>query len=327
LTSCELTPLGTDLTGVDPLLAPLADNGGRSETLALGAASPARDAGNPAIPGSGGLACEFDDQRAVARPLGAVCDIGAFEADLVPTPTPTETPAASATPSPTETATPPAETTTPSATETAQPPTETAAPSATPTATPAGATSTPTPAATTSPASGCSAAPMNGCRPPSSPNASTLVIVDAVRASSDTLTWTWTKGTTTPKLDFGDPLATTGYALCVYDGANARVVQAQAAPGGVCGTKPCWKSARRGFAYTRKLGAPDGIDRIALTEGLVDGKAKIVVHAKGTHVVLPTLPVTLPLRVQLQSTTGACWEAAFATATKNEARRFKGRGQ
>ena len=48
-------------------------------THALQSGSPAIDAGNPATPGSGGNACEPTDQRGVARPQGAACDIGAFE--------------------------------------------------------------------------------------------------------------------------------------------------------------------------------------------------------------------------------------------------------
>lgn len=72
---------GTDLIGVDPLLGPLADNGGPTATMALLPGSPAINGGNPAAPGSGGDTCEADDQRGVARPIGARCDIGAFESD------------------------------------------------------------------------------------------------------------------------------------------------------------------------------------------------------------------------------------------------------
>lgn len=60
-----------DLNGVDPLLGPLASNGGPTPTHALLAGSPARDA----IP-----SCPIVDQRGVSRPQGAGCDIGAYEA-------------------------------------------------------------------------------------------------------------------------------------------------------------------------------------------------------------------------------------------------------
>ena len=67
------TGLGAnDITGVDPLLGPLQDNGGRTLTHALLAGSPALDAG-------GFTACELTDQRGLERPQGPACDIGAFE--------------------------------------------------------------------------------------------------------------------------------------------------------------------------------------------------------------------------------------------------------
>ena len=69
--SCFLTSAG-DLPRHDPLLGPLADNGGPTETQALLAGSPAIDAG--AADG-----CPQHDQRGVSRPQGAGCDIGAYE--------------------------------------------------------------------------------------------------------------------------------------------------------------------------------------------------------------------------------------------------------
>ncbi len=68
--------VGTAGSPIDPLLGPLAANGGPIQTLALGAGSPAIDAGNPAAPGSGGDACTAADQRGAPR---SVCDIGAYE--------------------------------------------------------------------------------------------------------------------------------------------------------------------------------------------------------------------------------------------------------
>ena len=67
----------------DPLLGALANNGGATQTHALGAGSPAIDAGDPATclaPPVSGV-----DQRGFARP--AACDIGAYEAGgIAPTP-------------------------------------------------------------------------------------------------------------------------------------------------------------------------------------------------------------------------------------------------
>jgi CSLREA domain-containing protein len=63
---------GPHLSNTDPLLGGLADNGGPTDTLHPGAASPAIDAaiGCPAPP---------EDQRGVTRPVGVACDIGAVE--------------------------------------------------------------------------------------------------------------------------------------------------------------------------------------------------------------------------------------------------------
>lgn len=61
----------------DPLLGPLADNGGPTQTHALLANSPAADAGDDAAcaaPPVSGV-----DQRSIARPIGSHCDIGAYE--------------------------------------------------------------------------------------------------------------------------------------------------------------------------------------------------------------------------------------------------------
>jgi hypothetical protein len=68
-----------NITGQDPQLGLLVDNGGPTKTHALSEGSPAIDAGNPAAPGSGGAACAAIDQRGFLRPFGAICDIGAFE--------------------------------------------------------------------------------------------------------------------------------------------------------------------------------------------------------------------------------------------------------
>ena len=70
--SCGFTAPG-DLTNTDPLLGPLQDNGGTTETHALLPGSPAIDAG------SGDCPPPTTDQRGVTRPQGADCDIGAYE--------------------------------------------------------------------------------------------------------------------------------------------------------------------------------------------------------------------------------------------------------
>jgi len=88
--NCGLTD-PTDLSNTDPMLGPLADNGGPTLTYLPLPGSPAINAIPPA-------ACVWDDdgdpgtpevpiatdQRGVARPQGAGCDIGAVEATPEP---------------------------------------------------------------------------------------------------------------------------------------------------------------------------------------------------------------------------------------------------
>jgi hypothetical protein len=69
---------GIPLLTSDPLLGPLQNNGGLTQTMALLPGSPAIDAGDDAN-------CPATDQRGVTRPQGSHCDIGAYE--FVPTPT------------------------------------------------------------------------------------------------------------------------------------------------------------------------------------------------------------------------------------------------
>jgi len=64
--------VGFIATPLAPLLGPLQDNGGRTETHALLAGSSALDAGDP-------VSFLPEDQRGLPRPSGTLADIGAFE--------------------------------------------------------------------------------------------------------------------------------------------------------------------------------------------------------------------------------------------------------
>jgi hypothetical protein len=79
--SCGFSTANGSISNADPRLGPLADNGGPTETVALGAGSPAIDViPPPAVDPFGGSMCTgTTDQRGVARPQGPACDIGAYE--------------------------------------------------------------------------------------------------------------------------------------------------------------------------------------------------------------------------------------------------------
>jgi CSLREA domain-containing protein len=72
ITNSDGNQVGTHSSPINPRIGPLADNGGPTWTHALLAGSPAIDAASDAD-------CPATDQRGVARPRGAGCDIGSYE--------------------------------------------------------------------------------------------------------------------------------------------------------------------------------------------------------------------------------------------------------
>jgi uncharacterized repeat protein (TIGR01451 family) len=83
--NCSLTTVGSDQLNVDPLLGPLANNGGLTETHRLPSTSAGDAATSPAIDKGDDLRCTNNDQRGSVRPDDGEangtpkCDIGAFE--------------------------------------------------------------------------------------------------------------------------------------------------------------------------------------------------------------------------------------------------------
>jgi len=138
--------------------------------------------------------------------------------------------------------------------------------------------------------------------------------------------WKWQKGAVTTMADFGDPLTTTAYGLCIYDG-NANLVATAAIPaGGTCNAKsprPCWRASRNGYRYVDRDLTPAGIQQLTLRAG-VAGKAQIGLKGRGALLDTPDLPIqNLPVRVQLVNAAGQCWEASYSTTLRNQDDRLK----
>jgi hypothetical protein len=80
--SCDFNGTG-DLNHTNPLLGPLQNNGGPTQTMALLSGSPAIDAGNPSGCRDSNGNLLKTDQRGMPRPdtedLGVGCDMGAYE--------------------------------------------------------------------------------------------------------------------------------------------------------------------------------------------------------------------------------------------------------
>ena len=171
----------------------------------------------------------------------------------------------------------------------------------------------------------CSMTPETGCKVPTTDKA-LLLIKDREPDTADLLVWKWLAGEATVAADFGTPVSGDSHRLCIYD--DGALVTHVSAPGGACGKKPCWKDlGAKGFKYSDKERTPHGLLAAKLSAG-VDGKAKIILKAKGTLVAPPETPFTGPVLVQLVSENGSCFEAEHPEAlfVKNEAGFFKGKG-
>jgi hypothetical protein len=146
------------------------------------------------------------------------------------------------------------------------------------------------------------------------------------------LVWTWPHGAPTSLTDYGDPTATTDYALCVYDSsaAGAFLATEVAIPaGGTCGRQPCWHATHSGFKYGNKAGTPAGVMTATLKVGTEPGVASISLKGRGPDLALPTLPLRKEPTVvaQLRNRAGACWEAEYSTAKRNDVTQFRAKSQ
>jgi hypothetical protein len=160
----------------------------------------------------------------------------------------------------------------------------------------------------------CAPTPMPGCRLPSVPGSSPLVLKDSAIDTKDAVSWKWSKGSDTALADFGDPTTTEGYVLCIYDAAPGLDFAASAPAGGACKNgKPCWKaSGTKGFKYGDAERTPEGVQKLTLQSGPA-GKAKIGFTGKAEPLQMPALDgLIFPLVVQLQGTHGECWAATYA---------------
>jgi cysteine-rich repeat protein len=158
----------------------------------------------------------------------------------------------------------------------------------------------------------CTTEPLTGCRRPFIPGKASLKMLKKSTPDKDTIKWKWLKGERTTFAEYGNPLTSANYQVCIYDGSGRRF-EITVPAGGTCGTKPCWKaSGLKGFKYKDKELTPDGAQKLILKEGEL-AKARILLTARGTALAMPDLTtLTQPLTVQIQQTDGLCWEAIYS---------------
>ena len=155
----------------------------------------------------------------------------------------------------------------------------------------------------------CPAAP-DTCRLPAQSGVAKLQMTDKADDTRDHLAWKWLAGSATTKPEFGDPIHTDGYTVCLYD-AGALVKSWGVT--GACGTQPCWKDKPTGFAFGNRALLPNGVQALTLKAG-VDGAASIIFKGKGVSFGLPAPGgLTGPIDVQLRrSGAPICWGARYS---------------
>lgn len=191
------------------------------------------------------------------------------------------------------------------------------------TTTVSGATTTTT-TTTLPPGELCGAMPLTICR---LAGKVAFQVKDKSGDSKDQVKWTWQNGEEFTADYIGDPLATTSYALCVYDrsaGVPSLSMSMIVAPNGG------WKSkGSKGWSYKDAAGTFAGIQKLQLKAGGA-GTTKAQVKAHGANIPMP-LPYSAEqffandqgITVQLVNSNGTCWTSELTNAKKNTPQLFK----
>lgn len=146
----------------------------------------------------------------------------------------------------------------------------------------------------------CALPPAQQCREAERPS----VLVRGGVAGKEQVNFDWKRGATTDATAFGDPVTTTTSELVVWDQDGARLRLRAIAPPG-----DGWRQTKKGF----RRAMPSGLRRVLLRSG-EDGKARIVVRAKGAELGVPEiLDFEPPMIVQWlrRDDPSQCWTARF----------------
>jgi cysteine-rich repeat protein len=177
------------------------------------------------------------------------------------------------------------------------------------------------------PDGGCVVPIARGCQPALATKSSIVLRHHGTDPGKDKITWAWRSSAAVALADFGSPLATADYTLCVIEQGGGVLRSSRTAPaGGVCGSRSCWTTGTSALRYRDKEGTPEGLSAITLRAGADVGRGKITVKGKGPLLDLPALGFTPPVIVRLvRDDASVCWEATYSTAQANDAQTFKAR--
>ena len=170
----------------------------------------------------------------------------------------------------------------------------------------------------------CSTGPSENCLQAGS---ASITIQKGVTDDKDQIKWKWGKGGLFLRSATHDPSDTTEYALCIYDGSDARAVVRSTVS---VDASTLWiDKGSKGWSYKDKAASSDGAAKVSLKPG-ANGKSKVQFGAKGANIPMPT-PVgggkffdkEPNVIVQLHNSEGVCWSSEFKTATTNDAAKFQ----
>jgi hypothetical protein len=154
------------------------------------------------------------------------------------------------------------------------------------------------------------------------------------------LQWHWSEGASAVmQSDFGNPLATTAYTLCLYDEVGGSAVFKTGATipaAGTCGAKPCWRAlSTTGWTYRDPAARNDGIKTVTLKGGSA-GTPRIKMTGAGANLLQPSAfsgsmffdEDTAVIVQLLRSDAGTCWSSTFSVSgtKRNDPAEFKALG-
>ncbi len=89
----------------------------------------------------------------------------------------------------------------------------------------------------------CTTAPLSGCRRPFVPGKASIKMLKKSTPDKDSIKWKWLKGERTTLLEYGDPLTSTNYQVCIYD-VSGRRFEITVPAGGTCGDQAVLEGGR-----------------------------------------------------------------------------------
>lgn len=185
----------------------------------------------------------------------------------------------------------------------------------------------PTPTPTPQPEN-CPATPLPGCDVP----AQSKILFKVKGGTGDKLLWSFKNGNTSiSPAAFGDPTDDDTVRFCLYDfsggGISALKFDAALPPGAL------WSTAgSKGYKFKDASGNSTGVTKVILKGGSASAPGPAKIKLKGFGAALDDLvpPVlTLPVRAQLWTSAGNCWEDTYGAAEmqRNDADLFKAKNK